>query len=138
LRQFHLHHGLAAASASSEDVEDELRTIHDANPDSILESFALRRCEFVVEDHEIGVGAGHAFSKLIDLALSDVEAWMGGIDPLADYFDDLTTGGVCQPGQFLEMFLGDALREGLQGSPHKHRPFHGRAVVDQLGRNVAS
>jgi hypothetical protein len=36
------------------------------------------------------------------------------------------------------MFLGDTLMEALQGGPHEHRTFHGRAVVDQLGRNEAS
>jgi hypothetical protein len=133
-----LHLGLAGASTSSEDVEDELRTIHDANTDAILEGFTLCRCELVVEDHEIRLGTGHTFTKLVDLALSDVEAGMGGIDPLADDVDDLTTCGVGQSGQLLEMFLGDALMEALQGSPHEDRPFHGRAVVDQLGRNVAS
>jgi len=57
---------------------------------------------------------------------------------LADDVDDLTTCGVGQPCQLFEMFLGDALWEGLQGSPHEHHPFHHRTVVDQLGRNVAS
>jgi hypothetical protein len=138
LRQFDLHLGLAGASTRSEDVEDELRTIHDTNTDVILEGFALRRCELVVEDHEIRLGAGHAFPKLFDLALSDVEAWMWGIDPLTDDVHDLTTCRVGQPGQLLEMFLGDTLMEALQGGPDEHRTFHGRAVVDQLGRNEVS
>jgi hypothetical protein len=63
---------------------------------------------------------------------------MGGIDPLADDVDDLPTGGIGQPGQLLEMFLGEALIEGLQGSPDEYRPIHTYAVVDELGRNVAS
>jgi hypothetical protein len=63
---------------------------------------------------------------------------MGGIDPLADNVDDLPTGGIGQPGQLLEIFLGDTLIEGLQRSPDEYRPIHTYAVVDQLGRNVAS
>ena len=74
LRQFDLHHCLAGASASSEDVEDELRTIHDANTDAILEGFTLRRCELVVEDYQICLGNGHGLPELIDLALPDVKA----------------------------------------------------------------
>ena len=63
---------------------------------------------------------------------------MGGIDPLADDVDDLPTGGIGQPGQLVEMFLSGALIEGFQGSPNEYRPIHTCAVVDQLGRNVAS
>ncbi len=49
---------------------------------------------------------------------------MGGIVPLADDVDDLPPGGLGQPGQLFEMFLGDTLIESLQGSPDEHRPIH--------------
>jgi hypothetical protein len=74
LRHFDLHPGFAGASASSEDIEDELRAIQNSNTDVIFERFPLGRCEFVVEDYEIRVGSGHGLPKLIDLALSDVKA----------------------------------------------------------------
>ena len=138
LRQFDLHPGFAGASSNSEDVEYELRAIQNANTDAILEGFSLCRCELVVEDYEIRIANGHRLPELIDLALSDVKAWMGGIDPLADDVDDLPTGGIGQPGQLLEMFLSNALGEAFQGSPDEYRPIHAYAVADQLGRNVAS
>jgi hypothetical protein len=96
----------------------------------------LGRRELVVEDHEIRLGAFHTFPKLVDLTLSDVGTWMWSVDPLTHDVDDLTTCGVGQPGQLLEMFLGNTLIESLQGSTHEHHPLHNRAVVDQLGRNV--
>jgi hypothetical protein len=74
LRQFDLHLGFAGASASSEDVENELRPVQNANTDAILKGLTLRRREFVVEDHEIGVRGAHAVANLIDFALPDVEA----------------------------------------------------------------
>jgi hypothetical protein len=136
LRQLDLHLGLAGTSASSEDVEDELRTIENTNTDQILQGFALRRCELIVEDHEIRLSGGYTFPKLVGLTLSDVEARMGVVEPLADDVYDLTARGVGQPCQLLQMFLSGALREGLEGSPHQHHPFYDRAVVDQLRRNV--
>ena len=57
---------------------------------------------------------------------------------MADNVDDLPTGGIGQPGQLLEIFLGDTLIEGLQGSPHEHCPFDDCAVVDELSRNEGS
>ena len=138
LRQFDLHLGFARTSTGGEDVENELGTIQDPNTEAILEGLALRRCELVVEDYEIRFGASHALPKLIDLALPDVEAWMGGVDSLADDVDDLTTGGVSQPGQLIEVLLSDDLIEALQGSPNEHGPIHRKAVVDQPGRNDAS
>ncbi len=63
---------------------------------------------------------------------------MGGVDPLVDDVDDMATGGVGQPGQLLEMFLSGTLIEGLQGSSDEYDPIQTDAVVDQLGRNVAS
>jgi len=138
LRQFDLHLGFTGASASSEDGENELRSVQDANTDTILEGLTLRRRELVIEDHEIGVRGGHAVPKLIYLALPNVEAWMGGFDPLTHDIDDLTTGRVGQPGQLFEMLLGDALIEGLQRSPDEYGAIHAHAVVDQLGRHSAS
>tara|TARA_Y100000780_G_scaffold191831_1_gene179916 strand:- start:58 stop:480 length:423 start_codon:yes stop_codon:yes gene_type:complete len=138
LRQLDLHLGLAGTSASSEDVEDELRTIKNTNTDQILQGFALRRCELIVEDYEIRLGGGYTFPKLVGLTPTDVEARMGGIEPLANDVDNLTARGVGQPCQLLQMFLSDALMEGLERSPHQHHTFHDRAVVDQLRRNVAS
>jgi hypothetical protein len=63
---------------------------------------------------------------------------MGGFDPLTDDVDDLTTRRVGQPGQLLEMLLGDVLIEGLQRSPDEYGAIHAHAVVDQLGRDGAS
>ena len=62
---------------------------------------------------------------------------MGGIESLANDVDNLAARGVGQPCQLLQMFLSDALMEGLERSPHQHHAFHDRAVVDQLRRNVA-
>ena len=74
LRQFHLHPGFAGASASSENVENELRAIQNADADAILEGLSLGRCELVVEDYQICFGNGHGLPELIDLALPDVKA----------------------------------------------------------------
>jgi hypothetical protein len=63
---------------------------------------------------------------------------MGGVDPLVDDVDNMATGGVGQPSQLLEMFLSGTLIEGLQGSSDEYNPIQTDAVVDQLGRNVAS
>ncbi len=57
---------------------------------------------------------------------------------MVDDVDDMATGGVGQPGQLLEMFLSGTLIEGLQGSSDEYDPIQTDAVVDQLGRNVAS
>jgi len=138
LRQFDLHLGFAGASASSEDVEDELRSVQDANTDTILDGLTLRRGELVVEDHEIGLRGDRAVPKLIDFAFPDVEARMRGFDPLTDDVDHLTTGRVGQPGQLFEMLSGDALIEGLQRSSDEYGAIHTHSVVNQLGRNGAS
>jgi hypothetical protein len=74
LCQLDLHLGFAGASATSEDVEDELRAIQNSNADMILQRFPLGRCELVVEDYEIRVRSGHGLPKLINLALSYVKA----------------------------------------------------------------
>ena len=63
---------------------------------------------------------------------------MGGIDPLADDVDDLAPRRIGQPGQLIEIFLGNVLIEAFQWSPDEYRPFHAYLVVDQLGRDVAS
>ena len=74
LRQFDLHLGFKGASASGEDVQDELRAIQNPDTHPILKGFPLGRCELVVEDDEIRVGDGHGLPKLVDLTLSDVKA----------------------------------------------------------------
>jgi hypothetical protein len=74
LRQFHLHPGFAGASASSENVENELCAIQNADTDVILEGLSLGRCELVVEDYQVRFGNGHGLPQLIDLALPDVKA----------------------------------------------------------------
>ena len=135
LRQLDLHLGLAGTSASSEDVEDELRTIENTNTDQILQGFALRRCKLIVEDHEIRLSGGYTFPKLVGLTLTDVEARMGVVEPLADDIYDLTARGVGQPCQLLEMLLSGVLMEGFERSTHQYHAFHDRAVVDQLRRN---
>ena len=57
---------------------------------------------------------------------------------MVDDVDNMATGGVGQPSQLLEMFLSGTLIEGLQGSSDEYNPIQTEAVVDQLGRNVAS
>jgi hypothetical protein len=132
-----LHLGFDGARTGGEYVEDEFRAIQDTNAYVVFDGFALRRREFVIEDYKIRFGARHGLPKLLQLAFPYVKARMGSVDPLPNHVDDLTAGGVGQPGQLLQMLLSNPLVEGLQWSSDEYGPIHAHAIVDQLGRNIA-
>ena len=100
-----------AASTGGEDVENDLRPVHDPDIELTLEVGALHRGQFFVEDDEGGVGGGDFARYLLDLSLTDEGSGIGGRDVLRDAAHHFGTGGVHQPGQLFQMF-GDVPRVG--------------------------
>src|SRR5581483_611166 len=100
LRELDLHLGFGGSGARGEDVEDELRAVHHAFADRVLDVLALAGTELVVEDDERRLRLADLVAQLVELAGAEVGAGMGLVDLLRELADDDRAGRV---GELLEL-----------------------------------
>src|SRR5581483_2003151 len=93
LRELDLHLGFGGSGARGEDVEDELRAVHHAFADRVLDVLALAGTELVVEDDERRLRLADLVAQLVELAGAEVGAGMGLVDLLRELADDDRAAG---------------------------------------------
>ena len=125
LRQLHLHPRLRGARARGEDVQDQLRTVHDPRADELLQVLALRRRELLVEDHQGGPALLHPVAQLLRLPLPHVEPRVRRVQPLRQGAHHLRSGGVGQPPSSVQVLLHGPERHRLHRRADQHRPLAG-------------
>lgn len=106
LRELDLHLRLARAGTRREDVENELRTVHHAPADGVLEVLPLRRRELVIEDGDRRVGAANELGELVNLAAAEICRRMRAVELLRELADNCRAGGVGEEGQLAEVLAG--------------------------------
>jgi succinyl-diaminopimelate desuccinylase len=103
LRELDLELPLGAPRVLREDVEDQLRAIHDARAELVLERALLSRAELLVGEEYLGRGAGVGRLQVGELALPDECPRVGARTML----DHVTHGGgtrrPCELPEFCEL-----------------------------------
>jgi hypothetical protein len=100
LREFYLKLTLTGLGVSSEDVEDELRTVDHVARQPGFDVTELRRGKVVVEENKRRVGVGHNTYNFVELALTDEARRIGFLTALNEGGGNGRTGG---PGKFLKL-----------------------------------
>ena len=133
LRQLNLHPCFAAARAGGENVENQLRTIHHPLADDLLDVLALRRTQFVVEEHERRVQLVHALAQLVQLSAAEIRADMRFVDLLRERTADFGTGSVRQSRELSQVLVDLMPRRGaLARRTNEQRPFGRRCQYDRI------
>jgi hypothetical protein len=107
LRELHLHARLLGSRTGSEDVEDKLRAVHDADTQQVFEALSLGRAQLFVEDDEVALSLGDELAQLARLALTDIEARARAIDALNERPNDLTPRRIGQATELLEVLVDE-------------------------------
>ena len=87
---------------SREDVEDDLTAINDLGPGLFFDGLALRWGQVIVEDDQIRLGVEDCLFQLGDLAATQACGRIGVIAELDHLADDIGSGGLDQPLDFVE------------------------------------
>ena len=106
LGQLDLELGLVGGRAAGEDVQDQLRAVHDLPQRFLLKVADLARGKVVVEDDRRGLKLLAQGLELGDLPLAHVGGAYGLLEPLGDLADDLGPGLFGQGAQLAEGVVG--------------------------------
>src|SRR5690606_20654095 len=147
-RELYLQLRFGRARTCSEDVEDELRAIHDACRQRILEVLALRGRELLVEYDEPGTSLLDQFAQLCHLAFADEVLRVGRVESLSQCADDIPACRIYQPAEFLQVLRRFFRRDLLERRCHqncplprgfgRYRAIYGRSPVRVCQNNVAA
>jgi len=139
LRQLDLQLGLLGLGARREDVQDQLRPVHDAAVQLLLEVLALRGRQLVVEHEEGRLRGGHLDPEFLQLALAEVLPRVGGVDALDEASDDLRAGRVGEARQLLEVLLGvHGVGRAAAGRADEEGALDGLGDLDHAGGGWAA
>ena len=121
LGELNLKLGLPRLCTRGEYIEYQPAAIQNAPFDDTVQVPDLRRCEIIVEYHEVDILRLAQFGDRPGLSGSDIKRRMHGAANLDDPLYDFRAGGIGQQGEFIERLL------------HLGDPFVGRHHSDQQG-----
>jgi hypothetical protein len=102
LRELDLQLAFARPGAPREDIENELRAIDDLAAHFLFDLPQLRRCELVVEDHDVGVRFSGRHRQRLDFPGTEKRGGVG-LGPLLHHAqDDFGAGRLRQPRELFE------------------------------------
>jgi hypothetical protein len=119
-------------------VEDQCLAVDHVHLERLLEVALLRRCQLVVEDHDVDVVCPGQVGQLGGLALADVERRVerAALDEFG--IDRLRPRGIHQQGQLVERSLGFGEAGATDRDPDQQRPLAGYLEVGDSGGEAPS
>src|SRR5918995_1477182 len=136
LRELDLELSLGADGVLREDVEDQLRAVHDPRAERVLERPLLRRVELVVDEQHLCTGLLERRLELHELSLADVRAGVGPGAVLHDVADGLDARGPRELAELAELLLGVGA-VGEDGDREPALRFRARSWVGLTRRHAA-
>jgi len=103
LRKLDLELSLGASRVLGEDVENQLRSVHDPCLESILEHALLRRIELAVNEQHLRAGIRIVSLELLELSFAEVRAPSRAGPVLNELADRLDEGGPRELPQLCEL-----------------------------------
>jgi hypothetical protein len=116
-RQLDLSLALERVRVLAEDVEDHRSAVDRRATEQLLQVELLRRGQFVVEHHGVGVDGEAQLAQLLDLALADVPRVVGRLAALHDPTDDIGAGRVDEQLELVEAGVEGVVGGALQRHP---------------------
>ena len=120
LRQLDLRLGVGRLRVLGEDVEDKVRAVHHLAAHKFLNITLLRRWQLIINDHHVDIVFMHVVGHLADLAGAEIGACVRMRKILSEHLHALTTGGLHQKGQLVEVLQRLRLRHIGRGNRYQH------------------
>src|SRR5690606_33464473 len=104
-RELHLELAFVTAGAAPEDVEDQLGAIEHRYAPALAKVALLHRAQFMVEQHQTGIGRRQVGADLVRLARADIQGGIGTLAAADVATDHAETRRFGQRGEFVEALL---------------------------------
>jgi len=132
LRQFDLRLTFKAVSVLTEDVQDDRGSINRRTAEKFFEVALLRRRQFVVEHHRVGIDCFTKFAQFLNLAAAEVGRWVRRMSTLNNTGDAVGACGIYEQSQFVEMSFRIEFIFGWKRHPNDDNSFT-EGSVDKTG-----